>query len=283
MADIGAQLREAREAQGLSLLEAERETRIRRVFLQALEEDRYADMPGDVYTRGFLRNYALYLKLDLGPLLAEFDSMRAAPHRVEPDILDEPLLVSQSSNTGARIFLLLMAIIILLMVGWYAYIRFYGGPSPADLLQRWGIGGRQTTSYTREPPVTLRPEDTPAAQNEQPTPEPSATSEPALSPTPTRTAFPTRTATAISGILVSADIYEDTWVQVTIDDGVMLEDTLLAGAHLEWQAQSVIALSIGNAGGISITVNGVTLGTLGASGAVTEVTYTLDTLPTPAP
>ena len=55
---------DARERKGVDLLRAERETKIRARYLAALESGDYADLPGGVYTKGFLRNYALYLGLD---------------------------------------------------------------------------------------------------------------------------------------------------------------------------------------------------------------------------
>ncbi len=57
-------LLEARERKGVDLLRAERDTKIRSRYLAALEQGNYAELPGAVYTKGFLRNYALYLGLD---------------------------------------------------------------------------------------------------------------------------------------------------------------------------------------------------------------------------
>jgi cytoskeletal protein RodZ len=54
----------ARERKGVDLLRAERETKIRSRYLAALEQGEYAELPGAVYTKGFLRNYAMYLGLD---------------------------------------------------------------------------------------------------------------------------------------------------------------------------------------------------------------------------
>jgi len=54
----------ARERKGVDLYRAERDTKIRARYLQALEQGEYAELPGAVYTKGFLRNYALYLGLD---------------------------------------------------------------------------------------------------------------------------------------------------------------------------------------------------------------------------
>jgi cytoskeletal protein RodZ len=56
-------LHAARERKGVDLYRAERDTKIRSRYLAALESGDYAELPGAVYTKGFLRNYALYLGL----------------------------------------------------------------------------------------------------------------------------------------------------------------------------------------------------------------------------
>src|SRR3954463_4974909 len=68
LADAGPSLPErlyaARERKGVDLYRAERDTKIRARYLAALERGEYRELPGVVYTKGFLRNYALYLGLD---------------------------------------------------------------------------------------------------------------------------------------------------------------------------------------------------------------------------
>jgi hypothetical protein len=62
--EIGYSLRAARERQGIGLPEAELATKIRVKYIRALEEEDFATLPADTYTRGFLRAYADYLGLD---------------------------------------------------------------------------------------------------------------------------------------------------------------------------------------------------------------------------
>ena len=69
---IGERLIEAREARGLTLEDAERDTRISQRYLQALEAETFNVIPAPVYARGFLRSYSQYLGLETGPLLARF-------------------------------------------------------------------------------------------------------------------------------------------------------------------------------------------------------------------
>src|SRR4029079_17353975 len=61
---LAESLSAARERKGVDLYRAERDTKIRARYLSALERGEYRELPGDVYTKGFLRNYALYLGLD---------------------------------------------------------------------------------------------------------------------------------------------------------------------------------------------------------------------------
>jgi cytoskeletal protein RodZ len=61
---LGTVLRTAREARFIDLARVERDTKIRSRYLSALERGDYRDLPEPIYTRGFLRNYGLYLGLD---------------------------------------------------------------------------------------------------------------------------------------------------------------------------------------------------------------------------
>ena len=67
---IGQRLKQEREARFLTLERASADTRIRVVFLQALEADDYSVMPSAAQGRGFLRNYAEYLTLNIDEMIA---------------------------------------------------------------------------------------------------------------------------------------------------------------------------------------------------------------------
>ena len=85
----------ARERKGVDLVRAERDTKIRVRYLSALESGDYRDLPGAVYTKGFLRNYAIYLGLDPEDVLRQWRRERGeatAPEAVivPPRPLEEP-------------------------------------------------------------------------------------------------------------------------------------------------------------------------------------------------
>ena len=64
MKDIGNFLKERREAKGISLIEVEKDLKIRKKYLQALEEGNIDAIPGKTYLVGYLRNYSKYLNID---------------------------------------------------------------------------------------------------------------------------------------------------------------------------------------------------------------------------
>lgn len=76
---LGEALRAQRERMGLTLEQAAEDTRIREKFLRALESGDYQTLPGTVYTKGFLRNYAEYLGLRPDELIAQFQAERGTP------------------------------------------------------------------------------------------------------------------------------------------------------------------------------------------------------------
>ncbi len=94
---IGEALIRARTARGRTLDDAERDTRISRRYLQALEDERFDLIPAPVYTRGFLRSYSQYLGLEAAPLLARFPPGDAAPGAAS-------LAGGASADPAARLF-----------------------------------------------------------------------------------------------------------------------------------------------------------------------------------
>src|SRR5258706_6656387 len=83
MGELGSLLSRQREARGLTLDDAERDTRISKRYLQALESEQFEVIPAPVYARGFLRSYSQYLGLDPQEMLSLFPREGAPePERV---------------------------------------------------------------------------------------------------------------------------------------------------------------------------------------------------------
>lgn len=289
MAQIGETLRAAREARGLSLEEAEVATRIRARFLEALEKDDHSALGGEVYVRGFVRNYALFLGISPEPLLAQLGPRPVplpTPTTTPPRYMSVPL--ESNPLPLGRILLMLTSLLLLGALG----LTLWGQPTQRDaLLTRLGMAGLLTSAtLTPAAPVTggeATPLPTQGVLSGTPTREPSRSVTPSpdvATPVPTAT-LPPRTPTPDpnqsatptqaplpSGVVVQVQIVADSWVRVFVDGRAQpeIERTLRVGESYEWVGEQAVSLRAGNAGGIRITLNGQDIGLLGGAGEVVE-------------
>lgn len=81
---LGETLRRARLSKNVTFEDAERVTRIRREYLEALEREDFNKLPAPVYARGFLRSYAGYLGLDPGELMPFFPVGHVEEPQLDP-------------------------------------------------------------------------------------------------------------------------------------------------------------------------------------------------------
>src|SRR3989304_9884979 len=90
MAELGRVLFQARVARGLTIEDAERDTRISKRYLEALEREDFSAFPAPFYARAFLRTYAQYLGLDANQVLNILPQNRLEPHLAPLPELDRP-------------------------------------------------------------------------------------------------------------------------------------------------------------------------------------------------
>ena len=99
---LGEVLSAAREAKGVDLTRVERETKIRERYLSALERGDYRELPGSVYTKGFLRNYGTYLGLDPEYLIDLYRLETSAPAVEKPRIAPPPRPIAGRRSRAFR-------------------------------------------------------------------------------------------------------------------------------------------------------------------------------------
>jgi cytoskeletal protein RodZ len=87
---LGEVLQAARERKGVDLYRAERDTKIRLKYLAALEDDDLADLPSPVYTKGFIRNYALYLSLEPEEVISRWREQLQVQQRQDRVVVAPP-------------------------------------------------------------------------------------------------------------------------------------------------------------------------------------------------
>ena len=317
---VGQRLSEARTSRGISLEQAEEETRIRLKYLAAMETGDFDALPNIVVARGFLRNYAQYLGLDPQPLLDMVDSVYPNPvtqplQRAVTDSGPHVLEMDLGRQSGGRVGTLLGLLGILLLVAvavlWLnqsGKIQLPGSFSRPAATPPSAQG--QGIIVTPEP-TSLPPSPTPvqAAAIATPTPTipaaivptraPTATATPTPASTPTLvpTSTPTRgmtpTATPVASgntdqVTVQAQVVDRAWMRVRVDGETVLEGLIDPGKEFTWTGK-VVEVRTGNAGGVRLVVNGQDLGLLGQTGDVQHWVFYMENgevkrvLPTPTP
>ncbi len=128
MFEIGNSLRDARMRQGLDLLDLEGDTKIRAKYLRALEEEHFDLLPGEAYTKGFLRTYAERLGLDGQLYVDEYNSRFS--EAAEPLFAARPRQRAHRRLESHAVLIALAGIVIvtvLVIAAWQL-----GGSTPQD-------------------------------------------------------------------------------------------------------------------------------------------------------
>ena len=110
MSSVGEILKNTREAKGITIEQVAEATSIRVLYLEAIEKEQFKLIPGEVYLKGFIRNYANYIGLN-GPAMVEkykeqVEADKKYMHQVQPDTNDikhnQQQQISQSKTKLAK-------------------------------------------------------------------------------------------------------------------------------------------------------------------------------------
>jgi cytoskeleton protein RodZ len=130
---IGPALRKVREGRGLTLDEAARDTRVRRDYLEALEDEAFERLLGDVHVRGCLRTYASYLRLSPDKVVAmyEAETLPEEPEVPPPSLpRTEPVLGARRRRDDHRLWVLI-AVTVLVLAGAFGVLSARRPAPPA--------------------------------------------------------------------------------------------------------------------------------------------------------
>lgn len=132
MSDVGLMLRRAREQKRMSVIEVSRVTRIPAATLDALEAERFDDLPGEVFVRGFLRSYAQAVGLAPDPILARYTSTRSAVI-VTPLPATSPVTAVRAGNRRLGVAIAFVVLLILVTLALSIVLTPRGHGVPAEL------------------------------------------------------------------------------------------------------------------------------------------------------
>jgi cytoskeletal protein RodZ len=276
---FGAHLKREREARNISLDDVAKSTKISKRHLRELEEERFKDLPGGIFNKGFVRAYAKHLGLNEDEMIAEYVAAEAKtnvqPTMTPPIAMEtQKLMASMAiakereesvrvSDPAARVLTAAVAIAVVLGVGGYAYKYF----------EERNSGTARAAEQSPAPQAHTVPQKTqaPAANT-----APATTAPAAPEMAKTADATPAKGADAASGVHIELRARQASWMQVSADGRAPVEMTLSANQSKKFYAEKQLVMKFGNAEAIEVVKNGKALPPFAPGTKTQTVTYTPD-------
>jgi cytoskeleton protein RodZ len=238
---FGEELRRERLIRQVSLDEISASTKISIRLLNALESSDVKKLPAPVFTRGFIRAYSRHLGLDPDEMVNAYLA-DVAPEKSREAFASKKGRRSRffRGRRGAAGTIVISVTGILLLLGLIARPERRGAPA-VPLVAR----PLAPVSFKN---VTVSPGPAPAIQEEAPAPS-----------------APAPSAAGVSMIL---EFEQDSWTEVSADGSPVFTGLIRRGAKREFEAREGFRLTLGNAGGVRVTVDGRAMEPLGSAGQV---------------
>ncbi|MGV8025516.1 MAG: helix-turn-helix domain-containing protein [Anaerolineaceae bacterium] len=283
--EVGEQMRMRREKLGLSLSDVEQFTRLRRMYIQAIEEGRIEDLPSSVQGRGMVANYAHFLEMDQDAVMnlyAEGLEEQRREKRQEKWTPREPAIrVSVHIPEKLRrllspdlLFGSLVVIGLFVLIFWGAS-QIFGNKNDATPTAALSISEMLQSTVT----PTLMQEMTASIQTTENGQE-AAT--PAVTQATVQPATPIATANA-APLQLYIVAQQRAWMRVTVDGEVEFEGRILPGNAYTFSGQGSILLLTGNGAALEVYFNQEYLGNLGKLGEVVNLNFSAAGLSIPTP
>jgi cytoskeleton protein RodZ len=255
MSEFGAQLKQARESRGISLRQIATSTKISTAALEALERGDLSKLPGGIFSRAFVRAYAIEVGLDPDEIVSQFlvelgvHESQLGDDEIHPEVTADDRAFLEQQRRAALWLRVGIGVFILLIIAAVMWWKMSNG--------------------TPEPDAAVAPQaSAPAPEVTQTANTPAATG-PAVSDdfTPTIAVAP-----STSPVWIELTTADSCWVQVTTDGRAGSGRVFAAGERQRFEATREIVLQVGNAGVVTWTVNGRPGRALGTVGEVKTVT-----------
>jgi cytoskeleton protein RodZ len=271
--DIGVNLRQAREARGVSIEDVSGVLKIRVDHLKSLENDDFEALPAGVYAIGFIRTYATYLELNAGELINRYKAIVTPPNAEEtpydPQAESEQISIAVKFAIGAVV---IFAVYILWLIAGGASgpepsAKTVSAPVESSTLQSTNQSANSASTKSADssqakakvatkPPVAKAPAPTAVAK-------PAA---PALDPL--RTPIEVEPIAALEPAAPRGKIeiraVRRTWLRIENTQGqVLLSSIVTDGDSFELTLETPYTLATRDAGALQYVVDGQAVGTVG--------------------
>ena len=244
----GARLGQARLAQNLTIAEVARRLKLSVWQIEALESGRHDQLPGPVFVRGFIRNYARLLKLDAQDLLhAAADNVPQAAPQPDASLLRDTPYTSATSSRWQK-----YAIGAVVVVALLAVYEFYWNEPEKE--------GKAPVAEIAKAPAPPAPQEA-ASPPSLPSPQPAAKSSAASAVRDSSTAASaaqTSGKPAASGERELRFVFdEESWVEIRDrSDKTIFSQLNRAGSALRITGMPPLTIVVGNSQGVKMTYAG---------------------------
>jgi len=275
MISVGRILRSARERQSRDLSEIADELCLTQQYLRAIEEDDVKSLPGVFFYKNFVRQYAAILGVKESEIHSGVQVLAAAAEEpIQPGALAQPPVRpmdpivadnnrSYFAHTRLGMSVAGLALALLACSGFYAW---------------WSRPAEASVAKSRPLPPVIQPQVQPAVQTvqEQSTPETSALPVNTTVNAQVTAVAESQTVDGINHVVLNLSATEKTWLSISSEGKRLFSGFLEPSQTKTLTGLDVARMTVGNAGGIEVRLNGKPIGPIGKSGQVRTVLFTPD-------
>jgi len=236
---FGEELRRERLIREVSLEEISSATKISVRLLTALEKSDLSRLPAPVFTRGFIRSYSRHLGVDPDEMVNAYLA-DLAPDKSRDAGLKKGGLRSRflRGRRAAASTIVISVTAILLLLGLIARPQRRGGASTPIAVRQAAPASFKNVSVSPGPAPAIREE---------------SVADPAI---------------PAAGVSMVLEFEQDSWTEVSADGQTIFSGLSRRGTKQRFEARDGFRLTLGNAGGVRVTVDGRPLEPLGGAGQV---------------
>jgi len=233
MGTLGTYLISAREAMGLDLHDSAQQTRISIHYLKALEEEDFSKLPGEVFVKGFLKNYARFLNLPEAEVMSRYRELRPQPKT--PEEVESPGRDSSARCEHKKPAETPLEPVIWGSVIFVAVVIFLFASQPGNHADTEGQPDVTGFTGSQHHVIAVNKEKSKAKRE---------------------------------ALYLKIIALDDVWLLVRTDTSPQKKAVLKKGESITWSAQKRFLLSYGDVGALKLLLNEKELSVTGPKGAV---------------
>lgn len=257
MEPLGEYLKNIRKSINASLETVAAKTKININYLNAIEEGRFNDLPGEVFIKGFLRSYAKFLGIDEADVINRYNQLRKETKETVPleAKIEEAVQRKETVNLGSKKITPIIgsAVVVFLIILAILFLRTEEPVKKAERREDKKIKIEKTEKPVEKPKDVIEaPVQALNKKETEPVPQPKAE----------------QIKKVKNSLTLVINAAEQSWLMITIDEKEKKDILLQPGEKINLKAEKNFLITLGNAGGVDIEFNGKKLEPFGPKGRV---------------